>query len=164
MIPITSSNKLEKVFVDICGPFPRSGGRHQYKYLIIVFDHYTRFTKLYPINRATTQKILNIIIQQYIHEVGTPKSIITDHGTQYKGSKWKDTLLNNGVKTYKTSVYHPSSNPAERVLREVGRMLRTYCYNQQRRWTEYLPAADNFINLSHHQFIETTPYLSLIHI
>ena len=25
MIPITSSSKLEKVFVDICGPFPRSG-------------------------------------------------------------------------------------------------------------------------------------------
>ena len=26
MISITSSNKLEKVLVDICGPFPRSGG------------------------------------------------------------------------------------------------------------------------------------------
>ena len=81
MIPITSSKKLEKVFVDICGPFPHSGGRHQYKYLIIIFDHYTRYTKLYSINRATTQKILNIIAQQYIREVGTPKSIITDHGT-----------------------------------------------------------------------------------
>ena len=99
MIPITSSKKLEKVFVDICGPFPHSVGRHQYKYLIIIFDHYTRYTKLYPINRATTQKILNIIIQQYIHEVGTSKSIITDHGTQFKGNKWKDTLRNNGVKT-----------------------------------------------------------------
>ena len=25
MIPITSTTKLEKVFLDICGPFPRSG-------------------------------------------------------------------------------------------------------------------------------------------
>ena len=57
MIPITSSNKLEKVFVDICVPFPRSGGRHQQKYLIIIFDHYIKFTKLYPINRATTNKM-----------------------------------------------------------------------------------------------------------
>ena len=89
-------------------------------------------------NRATTQKILGVIIQHYIPEVGTPKSIITDHGTQFKGRRWKDTLMDNGIKTYKTSVYHPSSNPAERVLREVGRILRTYCYNQQRRWTEYL--------------------------
>ena len=108
MIPITSSNKLEKVFVDICGPFPRSGGRHQYKYLIITFDHYTKFKKLYPINRATTKKILTIIIQHYVPEVGSPKTIITAHGTQFKGKKWKDTLLDHGVrtyKTYKTSVY-----------------------------------------------------------
>ena len=117
MIPITSSNKLEKVFVDICGPFPRSGGRRQYKYLIIIFDHYTKFTKLYPINRATTSKILNIIIQSYIPEVGCPKTIITDHGTQFKGRRWRDTLLDHGVKTYKTSVYHPSSNPSESAER-----------------------------------------------
>ena len=53
--------------------------------------------------------------------------IITDHGTQFKGKNWRDELLKLNIKTYKTSVYHPSSNPAERVLREVGRILRTYC-------------------------------------
>ena len=58
MIPITSTQKLEKVFLDICGPFPRSGGRHKFKYIIIIMDHYTKFTKLYPINRATTKKII----------------------------------------------------------------------------------------------------------
>ena len=35
MIPITSVAKLEKIFLDICGPFPRSGGRHQYKYCLL---------------------------------------------------------------------------------------------------------------------------------
>ena len=56
------------------------------------------------------------------------------------------------------TLYHPSSNPAERVLREVGRILRTYCSNQQRKWNEYISAAEDFINLAHHQSIETTPY------
>ena len=111
MIPITSTKKLEKVFVDICGPFPRSGGRHQYKYIVIIFDHYTKFTKLYAINRATTSKILEIITLKYFPEIGKPQSIITDHGTQFRGRKWRDTLMNQGVKTYKTSVYHPNSNP-----------------------------------------------------
>ena len=118
----------------------------------------------YAINRATTQKILGIIIQHYLPEIGRPKSIISDHGTQFRGKKWKETLLNQGVKSYKTSVYHPSSNPAERVLREVGRILRTYCHNQQRRWSEYLSSAEEYINISYHQAIDDTPYLSLIHI
>ena len=33
MIPITSKHKLEKVFLDICGPFPRSGGTVSYTHL-----------------------------------------------------------------------------------------------------------------------------------
>ena len=87
---------------------------------------------------------------------------------RFKGRRWKETLLNHGVKTFKTSVYHPSSNPAQRVLREVGRILRTYCHKQQRKWEEYLPSTEDFINLAHHQAIDTTPFtamfLSLIHI
>ena len=115
--------------------------RHQYKYIIIIFDHYTKFTKLYPLNRATTNKILEIVINKYIPEVGKPVSIITDHGTQFRGRKWRETLIHLGIKTYKTSVYHPNSNPAERVLREGGRILRTYCHSQQRKWEEYLSPA-----------------------
>ena len=33
MIPITSKHELEKVFLDICGPFPRSGGPVSYTHL-----------------------------------------------------------------------------------------------------------------------------------
>ena len=161
MIPITSTARLEKVFLDICGPFPRSGGRHQYKYIIIIFDHYTKYTKLYPLNRATTSKILEIVMNKYIPEVGKPSMIITDHGTQFRGRKWRETLIHLGVKTYKTSVYHPNSNPAERVLREVGRILRTYCHSQQRKWEEYLSPAEDFLNLAYHQSTNETPYMAM---
>ena len=30
--------------------------------------------------------------------------------------------------------------------------------SQQRKWSEYISAAEDFINLAHHQSIETTPY------
>ena len=65
MIPITSQKKLEKVFLDICGPFPHSGGRHRYKYIIIMMDHFTKFIKLYPVNWATTLKTLGTV--SYTH-------------------------------------------------------------------------------------------------
>ena len=73
---------------------------------------------------------------------------MTDHGTQFKGKKWKTELLNGGIKTYKTSVYHPKSNPAERVLCEVGRILRTYCHKEHRYWSKYVEAAETFLNLA----------------
>ena len=158
LIPITSKYKLEKTFLDICGPFPRSGGRHRYKFIIIILDHFSRFIKLYPVTRATTRNILQIVIEKYIPTIGKPHCIITDHGTQFRGMKWKQQLLDKGVKTYKTAVYHPSSNPAERVLREVGRILRTYCSHNQRTWSEYVSLAEDFINYSYHHYLDATPY------
>ena len=112
-------------------------------------------------NRATTLKILGVVTNYYIPERGKPASIITDHGTKFKGRRWKNILITLGIKTYKTSVYHPSSNPAERVLREVGRILRTYCHNQQRKWQEYLSATEEFLNLAYHPTIGTTPYTAM---
>ena len=113
---------------------------------------------VYPINRATTNKVLNIVTQLYILELGVSKSIITDHGTQFRGRKWKETLMDLGVRTYKTSVYHPNSNPAGRVLRQVGRILRTYCHDQQRKWNDYINAKENFNNLAYHESIRDTSY------
>lgn len=158
MIPITSTHKLEKIFLDICGPFPRSGGRHRYRFIVIMLDHFTRYVKLYPITKATTRAILNIIIHLYLPTVGVPKCIITDHGTQFRSRLFRRELLGLGIKTYKISVGHPSSNPAERVLREVARILRTYCHNDQRRWSEYMKDTEDFLNLSYHHYLDETPY------
>ena len=139
-------------------PFPRSRGRHGYKFIVIILDHYTKYTKLYAINRATTNKILDIK-NKYMSEIGKPYMIITDHGTQFKGKRWREELIKLNIKTYKTSVYHPSSNPAERMLREVGRILRTYCHNNHREWCKYLTSTEEFLNISYHQLTENTPYL-----
>ena len=55
-------------------------------------------------------------------------------------------------------MYHPNSNPAERVLREVGRLLRTYCHDQQKKWQEYLASTEEFLKLAYHNTIEDMPY------
>lgn len=151
---------LEQVFVDICGPFP-SSTKHRFKYLVIVLDAFTRYTKLYNITRATTQTIIRIIKEQYIKDIGVPSSVITDHGTQFKGEKWKKSMQDIGIKTYKTSIFHPSSNMAERMLREVGRILRTYCHESHQKWSEYTSRAEEFINLACHDSTGVTPYEAL---
>ena len=56
-------------------------------------DVYKRQVKLYPVNRATTIKVLGVITELCVPEIGKPTSIITDHGTQFKGKRWRDTLL-----------------------------------------------------------------------
>ena len=84
--------------------------------------------------------------------------MITDHGTQFKGRRWREEMLARNIRTYKTSIYHPSSNPAERVLREVGRILRTYCHNNHKSWSEHITNTEIFLNLAYHKTLGLSPY------
>lgn len=132
MIPVQSSKKLEKVFLDICELFSNSEGCHTNKFILIMFDHFTKYTKLYSLRNATTKSIIDKILNSYVPELGITTATITDHGTHFKGRNWCETMNEAGTKTYKISVYQPSSNPVERALRELGRILRMYC-NQNNR-------------------------------
>lgn len=100
-------------------------------------------------------------LQPQIPEVGTPRTVISDHGTQFKGRLWKETRLKEGIRTYKTSVYHPTSSLAERVLREVGRLLRTYCHQNHKEWNKYLSYTEESINITYHDSIGTTPFQAM---
>lgn len=151
---------LDQVFVDICGPFP-SSSRHRFRYLLIILDAYSRYTKLYNITRANTVTIIQIFKEKYIKEIGRPKSVVTDHGTQFRGERWKRSMLEMGIKTYKTSKYHPNSNMAERMLREIGRILRAYSHENQQKWSEYTLKAEEFVNLACHDSTGVTPYEAL---
>jgi hypothetical protein len=154
---VLANERLDKIFLDICGPFPPSV-RLGKKFIVVMLDCYTKYVKLYAVKRATTRTVLDCILNDYIVNVGKPKSIVTDHGCQFRGRKWHDELMANDIRTYKTSVFHPSSNLSERCLREAGRLLRTYCHQEHRNWYEYLPVIEEFMNLAYHDSINATPY------
>ena len=50
-----------------------------------------------------------------------------------------------------TSIRHPASNPVERVMKEIGRLLRTYCHKSHPGWYKYLPEVNVFLNLVEHE-------------
>ena len=94
IITIKYSRRLGKVFLDICRPFPRSGGRQ-----LQIHSHYLdHFTKLYPISKASTKVIIKIIVEKHIVDTGVLESVITDHGTPFKGRWWREEMINKGIK------------------------------------------------------------------
>lgn len=70
-------------------------------------------------------------------------------------------MRQHGIKTYKTSVYNPQANLAERPLREISRMLRTYCHSDHPSWPEHIEKIEWGINLAHHDSIGMTPYQAM---
>lgn len=50
-----------------------------------------------------------------------------------------------------TSPYNPQSNPVERVMRELGRIIRAYAHERQTRWARIIPRAERIINVTKHR-------------
>src|SRR5204863_5692184 len=117
----------EILALDFLGPLPT--GKYGYRYLLIAIDVFSKFVKLYPLRRASTQAVINRIFLDYIPKYGRPCKIHTDNGTQFRSNRWTNKLNSERIKTIFSPIRHPQPNLAERTIKEVKRCLRTYCFN-----------------------------------
>jgi len=78
------------------------------------------------------------MINNYVGVHGTLQTVVSDHGVQFVSRVWQAQFTEIGVSVTTTSLYHPQSNPAERIVRELGRLFRTYCHQSHTEWPHYI--------------------------
>jgi transposase InsO family protein len=153
--PIVPERVRELVSVDLIGELPTGVGG--VKYIFVLVDVFSKFVKLYPIKRATTKTLLSKIFDKYIPEVGPIEAILSDHGTQFTSDMWYSKLEESNIKAVHTSVYHPQSNPTERVNKEVNKIIRIYCHKKHTNWPAVLEFVEQCLNNSVHGITEHVP-------
>lgn len=155
-LSLTPEEPRELISADLMGPLPR--GQGGCRYILALLDVFSKYIKLYPLKRATTDTIIKRIIRDYIPTMGLFKKILTDNGTQFTSHKWDQVMSGLNIKSIHTTTYHPESNPVERVNREIGRLLRTYCHRQHTNWLRWLDNIEYWINNTTHSTTECTPH------
>lgn len=146
---------LGRVLVDLYGPLPQ--GWNNVRYVFVVLDNFSRYVRLYAIKKATAVTVTNRMINDYIATYGSPRCVVSDHGAQFTSKVWQNRLRERGIPPTLTSVYHPQSNPAERVMRELGRMFRTYCHQDHAEWPRHLGYIEWVLNNTVHEATGCTP-------
>lgn len=111
----------------------------------MMYDAFYKYIELYPIKRENTQTILRKVLNSYVPEMGKPRRILSDHETQFTSPKWGDSLRGAGIQAIYSSIRHPQSNPVERMMRELGRMFRTFCSDKHTRWVKHIPDIEFFL-------------------
>ena len=147
----------EMISVDFYGPLPRSTGG--IKYLFVIQDLFSKLVTMYAIKKANTDTCLNKLLNHYFIHIGTPEKILSDHGTQFVSERWKSKLGSLDIRVLSSSIRHPQSNPVERTMREIGRIMRTYCSSQHTKWTSYVKFVEDCINYTTHQSTGFTPFM-----
>ena len=104
-IPITWSFAVWGL--DMVSPLQKAPGG--YTHLFVAIDKFTKWIEAKPVGMITTAKAKEFF-QDIVVRFGDPNRIITDNGTQFTGSEFKDWCEEIGIKICYASVAHPQSN------------------------------------------------------
>ncbi|XP_036139609.1 uncharacterized protein LOC118644672 [Monomorium pharaonis] len=136
------------VSLDIFGPLPQTAKGN--KYVLVVMDQFSKLTKFYTMPNQKLETIINTLQLSCFNDIGIPSEILTDNAGQFVTNRWREFTVEMGLTCRKTSPYNPQSNPVERVMREIRRIIRVYAYDRQIRWDQIIKRAENTINSTTH--------------
>nr|GEX83035.1 reverse transcriptase domain-containing protein [Tanacetum cinerariifolium] len=88
------------------GPFPSSRGN---KYILVVFDYLSKWVKAntLPTNDA---RVVCKFLKSLFARFGTPRDIISDHGTHFCNYQLGKVMLKYGVTHRLATTYHPQTS------------------------------------------------------
>ncbi|RYO77870.1 hypothetical protein DL764_010172 [Monosporascus ibericus] len=138
------------VSVDYVGPLPpceRFG--HTYEYVLVVVDRLTKMRHFAPVTDMSAKTLANAFISDVYRLHGTPATIISDRGTQFVSTFWKELSRRLGVTLRTSTAYHPQTDGQTEVVNAaMEQYLRGYCSFYQDDWVDWLPLAE-FANNNH---------------
>ncbi|CAB3260074.1 unnamed protein product, partial [Arctia plantaginis] len=143
----------EIVMVDWYGPLPVS--RFGMQYILVVQDSFSKYVQLYPARRATTQAAIKSVVKYYgLIQI---KTIVSDNGRQFTSKAWYETLQGMGIRVSHTTVRNPRPNSTERVNKELGRLMRSYCHGSHSSWALIITNIERCYNNTIHASTGYTP-------
>lgn len=144
----------EVITIDFIGPLPRSKKGHTM--LLVFHDKHTKWSEFSPLRAATSVSLINSFRERIISRFGCPKIVITDNGSQFISTKFKQFLASNGIRQQFTPPYTPQCNPTERVNRVIKTIMAQYAV-KHKNWDEYLPELQMAYNTSIHEATQFSP-------
>src|SRR6266540_2185588 len=124
------------------GPLQKAPGG--YTHLFVAIGKFTKWIKAKPVATIAAAKAKEFF-QDIVIRFGVPNRIITDNGTQFTGSKFKDWCEEMGIKICYASVAHPQTNgQVERANGMVLQGIKSRVFDRLKpyagKWAKELPS------------------------
>ncbi|GFV52519.1 retrovirus-related Pol polyprotein from transposon 412 [Trichonephila clavipes] len=137
LIPIVPNYPNEIVTLDLLGPYPASRPE-RYQFILVISDHYTKWSELIPLRKASAQAIANALFENYISRYGAPISLISDNVAQFISEVFEHLSYRLDIKHMKTVTYRSQANLTERVNRNLVQMIACFAEENHKNWDRFL--------------------------
>jgi hypothetical protein len=128
----------------------------------VCVDRFTKMAHFIPTTtRVTAEESANLYLRHVFKNHGLPTDIVSDRGTQFT-SRFSSALLELcGVKSNKSTAFHPQSDgQTERVNQVLEQYIRIFCGYQQDDWSDLLPLAEFAYNNAQHASTGMSPFFA----
>ncbi|XP_056598991.1 uncharacterized protein LOC130417451 [Triplophysa dalaica] len=127
---------FERIGMDLIGPLERSARGH--RFALVIVDYATRYPEAVALRNISATSVADALFR-LISRVGIPKEILTDQGTAFMSRTLRELYGLLGIKTIRTSVYHPQTDGlVERFNRTLKSMIRKFVHEDAKNWDKWL--------------------------
>ena len=128
------------------------------KYILIIADHYTKFTTVHPIPNQEASTIARVFIEQFVCLYGAPEIISTDRGPNFTSTLFTEISKVMGIEKRTSTAYHPESQGlVERYNSTLKTMLSEVVNNRHSDWDRLCPFLQFAYNSSRHETTNISP-------
>ncbi|GFV84445.1 retrovirus-related Pol polyprotein from transposon 17.6 [Trichonephila clavipes] len=137
LIPIVSNYPNEIVRLDLLGTYPASRPE-RYRFILVITHHFTKWSELIPLRKASNQAITNALLENYISRYGAPVSLISYNGPQFISDVFEHSSHRLDIKNINTVTYRPQANLTERINHTLMQMIACFVEENHDNWDGYL--------------------------
>ena len=120
-----SGYPVERVHMDILGPFTKS--KKGNAYILMIIDQFTKWIEAIPIPNQTAKTIANACMNDFFSRFGVPIYLHTDQGKNFDGCLMQSLCKLLHINKTRTTPFHPSSNgQIERYNRTLLQMIHCF--------------------------------------
>ncbi|GFV74990.1 retrovirus-related Pol polyprotein from transposon 412 [Trichonephila clavipes] len=156
LTPIVSNYPNEIVTLDLLCLYPASLPK-RYRFLLVITDHFTKWSELIPLRKASAQAIANALFENYISRYGAPIALISDNGPQFISEVFEHLSHRLDIKHMKMVTYRPQANLTERVNRNLVQMIACFVEENHENWDRFLHEFAFALRTSVNETINKTP-------
>ena len=151
---------MERIAVDISGPYPVS--KKGNKYLFVVSCYFTKWVDEIPMKTQEASYVATKLVNRFISIFGVPMQLHTDLGSNFESKVFKEVCKLLGIDKTRTTVRRPQSDGmVERANRSIQNMMSSYISDKQDDWDEHLPLLMLAYRSSVHESTGVSPALMM---
>ena len=159
LMPILAPEPWHTVTMDFVGGLaPAIDTGHTYCFVMV--DKFSKYVLLEGVSESiTSAETAAIFIRRVIAAFGVPVKIISDRGSLFTASVWKETMNILGTNIALAATHHPQTDgQSERTIQTLIRLFRCFTEQQQGQWEKMLPLFEFALNDAHCDATGSTPF------